>query len=440
MFHLGSCPRKFLDLYLQDEEQSNKSRSWFSESAGMYQNLVKTVKDAFEVDEIVKVDCRELDRSDMKKIGAKLRVSPHIKLQARRYTITFMVEPFSIRCNMFLLFVWSDVVRSMSEILQFSSATTELLLFYFSYCVSLVAHLLKFPSWQDLVPCVPLSFDRHFMLLWKGSKLHGESQKRTEGNVLQEQLYADVSETADLTSAKEFLSDHEGQSDCNISTRESADADIALKKPEEAKESLDMNGTAGIGSKAVSEFDRLWQEAINSNEVVILDESEAGLDSVLEKIESHNGDSQSWGNSLNSWEEKPSELDNESSEMDEDGSTLGTWGVPRFSSGGEVDEDQEDGEQLEEVSNAEELLPSSLTDITIPQDELERLCALRLTIKGWMKIGRQGITSGIVKALHSKWLVSEIAKVRCIAPGCNMKEVHEDLEVSYHPFSFAKNL
>lgn len=43
----------------------------------MYHNLVKTVEDAFEIDEVVKVDCRELDRSDMKKIGAKLRVNSH---------------------------------------------------------------------------------------------------------------------------------------------------------------------------------------------------------------------------------------------------------------------------------------------------------------------------------------------------------------------------
>lgn len=40
----------------------------------MYINLVKMVKDAFEIDELVKIDCRELDRSDMKKVGAKLRV------------------------------------------------------------------------------------------------------------------------------------------------------------------------------------------------------------------------------------------------------------------------------------------------------------------------------------------------------------------------------
>lgn len=54
----------------------------------MYQNLVKMVKDAFEIDELVKVDCRELDRSDMKKIGAKLRVNPDVTVVDFQYTST----------------------------------------------------------------------------------------------------------------------------------------------------------------------------------------------------------------------------------------------------------------------------------------------------------------------------------------------------------------
>lgn len=404
-----------------------------------------------------------------------------------------MVKRFSIRCIVSLLDFGVILLGPCLMLIlayNISSATTQLLLLYFSYCFPFVAHRLKFPSWQDLVPCVPLSCDRHFMVLWKGSKLHGESQKRTEedasgaeeigspghqdseyihhearsdykseDNVLQEQLYANMSETADLTSEKEFSSDHEGRVNCNTNSRELADINNVLEEPEEAmltngdksrdqvkklavtEESLDMNATAVIGSDgAVSEFDRLWEEAIKSNEVVKLDESEAGLESVLEAVKSCNGDSQSWDYTLNSWEENPLEPDYESSErdegVDEDGSTLGTWRVTRFSSEREIDEHEEDGKHLEEIRNAEELLPSSLTDITIPQDELKRLCALRLTIRGWMKIGTQGITRGIVKSIHSKWLVSEIAKVRCIVPGCNMREVHEDLEVSHYLFSF----
>ncbi len=43
----------------------------------MYLTLVKEVKEAFEVDELVKVDCQGLNPSDYKKIGAKLKVSFH---------------------------------------------------------------------------------------------------------------------------------------------------------------------------------------------------------------------------------------------------------------------------------------------------------------------------------------------------------------------------
>lgn len=338
------------------------------------------------------------------------------------------------------------------------------------------------------MPCVPLSFDRHFMLLWKGSKLRGESQKRTDedgsgaeeigsqahqnsefthyearsdhkykDNVLQELLYANVSETTDLTSEKELPSD---RANSNAYARESADIDNILEEPEEAMETnddksscqvekhatakgpLDINATAVIGSvEAVLEFDRLWQEAINSNEVVILDKSEADLDSVLKKVESRSGDNEIWDNTLDSWNEKPSAwADNESSETDEyvddDENTLGTWRVTRLSPGREVAEYEEDDKQLEENSSAGQLLPSSLTDVTIPQTELKRLCALGLAIRGWLKIGTPGITGGIVKSIHRKWLVSEIAKVRCIVPGWNMKEVHDDLEVSYYIFKF----
>jgi len=43
----------------------------------VYLTLVKEVKEAFEVDELVKVDCQGLNPSDYKKIGAKLKVSLH---------------------------------------------------------------------------------------------------------------------------------------------------------------------------------------------------------------------------------------------------------------------------------------------------------------------------------------------------------------------------
>lgn len=42
---------------------------------GYYASLVPMVRDAFLVDELVRIDCKGLPRSDYKKIGVKLRVT-----------------------------------------------------------------------------------------------------------------------------------------------------------------------------------------------------------------------------------------------------------------------------------------------------------------------------------------------------------------------------
>lgn len=41
---------------------------------GVYINLVKDVRDAFEGSPLVKIDCQGMHASDYKKIGAKLKV------------------------------------------------------------------------------------------------------------------------------------------------------------------------------------------------------------------------------------------------------------------------------------------------------------------------------------------------------------------------------
>lgn len=85
-----------IESFMQEVRKlPNKSSYWFSERAGMYQNMVKMVKDAFEIDELVKVDCRELERSDMKKIGAKLRVSPDNTLDV---FFSILASPLSRSC------------------------------------------------------------------------------------------------------------------------------------------------------------------------------------------------------------------------------------------------------------------------------------------------------------------------------------------------------
>lgn len=49
--------------------------SWLAGKNGVYLNLVRDVQSAFRVDDLVKVDCKRMNPSDYKKIGAKLKVS-----------------------------------------------------------------------------------------------------------------------------------------------------------------------------------------------------------------------------------------------------------------------------------------------------------------------------------------------------------------------------
>lgn len=44
---------------------------------GLYSNLVRNVKEAFEECELVRINCKDMNNSDCRKIGAKLRVLNH---------------------------------------------------------------------------------------------------------------------------------------------------------------------------------------------------------------------------------------------------------------------------------------------------------------------------------------------------------------------------
>jgi RNA-binding protein YhbY len=46
----------------------------FKGKNGVYLNLVKQVREAFEACDLVRVDCSGLNKSDCRKIGAKLKV------------------------------------------------------------------------------------------------------------------------------------------------------------------------------------------------------------------------------------------------------------------------------------------------------------------------------------------------------------------------------
>lgn len=48
---------------------------------GVYINLVQQVQEAFEACELVRINCKDMDRSDCRKIGAKLKVSKNFVVE-----------------------------------------------------------------------------------------------------------------------------------------------------------------------------------------------------------------------------------------------------------------------------------------------------------------------------------------------------------------------
>lgn len=98
----------------------------------------------------------------------------------------------------------------------------------------------------------------------------------------------------------------------------------------------------------------------------------------------------------------------------------------------EKDEEEGEGDD-EKIERKKKVKPPSMAELTIPEPELKRLRTLGLQVQGRLKIGRLGVTPGIVEAIHDRWRSCEIAKVRCDAPlSMNMKKAHEDLEVSQY--------
>ncbi|CAH2055359.1 unnamed protein product [Thlaspi arvense] len=76
----------------------------------------------------------------------------------------------------------------------------------------------------------------------------------------------------------------------------------------------------------------------------------------------------------------------------------------------------------------EEKVPS-LAELTLPPAELRRLrsAGIRLTKK--LKIGKAGVTEGIVNGIHERWRTTEVVKIFCEdISRMNMKRTHDVLE------------
>ncbi|KAL2505107.1 CRM family member 2 [Abeliophyllum distichum] len=71
----------------------------------------------------------------------------------------------------------------------------------------------------------------------------------------------------------------------------------------------------------------------------------------------------------------------------------------------------------------------SLAELTLPEEELRRLRSTGIGLKKMLKVGKAGITEGIVNGIHERWRHSELVKIKC-EDMCrlNMKRTHHLLE------------
>lgn len=87
-------------------------------------------------------------------------------------------------------------------------------------------------------------------------------------------------------------------------------------------------------------------------------------------------------------------------------------------------------EEEEKKKVRKEVVPS-LAELKLPRKELRRLITLGIELKQKkIKVGKAGITEGIVNGIHERWRNSEVVKIVC-EDLCkmNMKRTHDLLEV-----------
>ncbi|XP_004232267.1 CRM-domain containing factor CFM2, chloroplastic [Solanum lycopersicum] len=89
---------------------------------------------------------------------------------------------------------------------------------------------------------------------------------------------------------------------------------------------------------------------------------------------------------------------------------------------------EKDKERLKNKEYKKERAPS-LAELTLPAEELRRLRTVGIALRKKLKIGKAGITEGIVNGIHERWRRIELVKITC-EDICrlNMKRTHELLE------------
>uniref|UniRef100_A0A0E0KRK7 CRM-domain containing factor CFM3, chloroplastic/mitochondrial n=1 Tax=Oryza punctata TaxID=4537 RepID=A0A0E0KRK7_ORYPU len=73
--------------------------------------------------------------------------------------------------------------------------------------------------------------------------------------------------------------------------------------------------------------------------------------------------------------------------------------------------------------------PPSAAELALPRDEVRRLQGAGIRLRNRLKVGKAGVTEGIVNGIHERWRNAELVKIRCDdVSAMNMKRTHEILE------------
>ncbi|XP_062106773.1 CRM-domain containing factor CFM2, chloroplastic [Humulus lupulus] len=105
-------------------------------------------------------------------------------------------------------------------------------------------------------------------------------------------------------------------------------------------------------------------------------------------------------------------------------------GIKRFHElRGQVRQQKQEKKNDGSTKKTRESRVPTLAELTLTRAELRRLTTLGIELKKKLKVGKAGITEGIVNGIHERWRRSEVVKIFC-EDLCrmNMKRTHELLE------------
>jgi len=89
------------------------------------------------------------------------------------------------------------------------------------------------------------------------------------------------------------------------------------------------------------------------------------------------------------------------------------------------------GHTIDQSWNKREERVPTLAELSLPKAEIKRLTTAGMWMKQKLRVGKAGITEGIVNGIHERWRNSEVVRIACDdLSAFNMKRTHELLEVS----------